>query len=80
MIIILLNSQNENDQIFGGLFIPLALLILLISIKNPFKDKNKDFSDENEIRMMHRYERYFGFGLLVLSVIIGMVRFIKFYI
>ena len=58
MIIILLNSKNEN----------------------PFKDKNKDFSDENEIRMMHRYERYFGFGLLVLSVIIGMVRFIKFYI
>jgi hypothetical protein len=79
MNITLLHSQSENNEITSGLFIPLAILILLISIKNPFKDKNKDFGDENEISMINRYRGYFGFGLLVLLVIIGFIRFIKFY-
>ena len=80
MNIILLHSQSENDEIFAGLLIPIAFLILLISIKNPFKDKNKDFDDENAISMIYRYRGYFGFGLVVIFVIVGIIRFIKFYI
>ena len=74
-----MHSQQEIDNAILGFFIPLVSFIGFWILLNPFKDRKKHRSGENDFGFFSRYRSYIGLGMLFLLTIAGFMVFVKFF-
>lgn len=71
------HSASENDNVIGGLFIPIVILTLWIYAGHPFKKKVE--KDESLYKTLGKMERKVAFIMLIFITIFGVFRAINFF-
>lgn len=71
------HSASENDNVIGGLFIPIVILSLWIYAGHPFKKKVE--KDASLYKTLGKMERKVAFIMLIFITIFGIFRAINFF-